>query len=253
MCGRFALQLTPEDIEALFHVADVEPFPARYNIPPTEPIMMVMRDFARGPGSNLPENRVVLVRWGFIPGWAKDPRQLPLLINARSETAIEKATFRAAMRHRRTLVPASGFYEWRRDGASKSQPYWVRPRNGSFVAFGGLMETFAEPGGSEIDTGAILTTASSGEIAAIHDRAPVVIHPKDFARWLDCRNYEPRDVVDLMRPVQPDFFEAIPVSDKVNKVANMGPDLQERVDPMPARPAPKPEKPAEGDGQMRLF
>jgi putative SOS response-associated peptidase YedK len=253
MCGRFALQLTPEDIEALFGVVDVEPFPARYNIPPTEPIMMVIRDFPRSPGSNLPENRVMLVRWGFIPAWAKDPKQLPLLINARSETAIEKATFRGAMRHRRTLVPASGFYEWKRDGAKKSQPYWVQPRNGKSVAFAGLMETFLAADGSEIDTGVILTTASSGEIAAIHDRAPIVIQPKDFSRWLDCRNYEPREVADLMRPADPDFFEAVPVSDKVNKVANMGPDLQERVDPAPAKPAPKAEKPTEGDGQMSLF
>src|SRR5690606_28412669 len=119
-----------------------------YNIPPTEPIMMVFRAHPRAPGSNLPENRVMLVRWGFIPNWAKDPKQLPLLINARSETAIEKAAFRAAMRHRRTLVPASGFYEWKRVGSGKAQPYWVRPRNGPGVAFAGLMETFAEPGGS---------------------------------------------------------------------------------------------------------
>ena len=137
MCGRFALNLTPEDIEALFRVADVEPFPPRYNIPPTEPILMVIRDHPRAPGSNLPENRTILVRWGFIPGWAKDPKKLPLLINARSETAAEKNTFRAAMRHRRTLVPASGFYEWKRDGSKKSQPYWVRPRNGNFFAFAG--------------------------------------------------------------------------------------------------------------------
>lgn len=253
MCGRFALSLTPTDIETLFGVADVEPFPPRYNIPPTEPIMMVIRDHPRPPGSNLPENRVMLVRWGFIPAWAKDPRQLPLLINARSETAIEKATFRAAMRHRRTLVPASGFYEWKREDGEKAQPYWVRPRKGAFVAFAGLMETYADPGGSEIDTGAILTTASSGEIASIHDRAPVVIEPKDFARWLDCRNYEPRDVADLMRPAVPDFFEAIPVSDRVNKVANKGPDLQERVEIPNRNPAPKAEKPSRDDDQMNLF
>jgi putative SOS response-associated peptidase YedK len=115
------------------------------------------------------------------------------------------------------------------------------------------METYADPGGSEIDTGAILTTASSGEIASIHDRAPVVIEPKDFARWLDCRNYEPRDVADLMRPAAPDFFEAIPVSDRVNKVANKGPDLQERVEIPNRNPAPKAEKPSRDDDQMNLF
>ena len=253
MCGRFALNLTPEDIEALFRVADVEPFPPRYNIPPTEPILMVIRDHPRTPGSNLPENRTILVRWGFIPGWAKDPKKLPLLINARGETAAEKNTFRAAMRHRRTLLPASGFYEWKRDGSKKSQPYWVRPRNGNFFAFAGLMETWSEPGGSEIDTGAILTTASSGALADIHDRAPVVIEPKDFERWLDCRNYEPREVADLMQPAQADFFEAIPVSDKVNKVANKGPDLQERVEISPPRPESGKSAPPAGEGQLRLL
>ncbi len=253
MCGRFALDLTPEDIVALFRVADVVPFPPRYTIPPTEPIMMVIRDHPRPPGSNLPENRVVLVRWGFIPAWAKDPKQLPLLINARSETAAGKNTFKAAMRHRRTLVPASGFYEWKRDGAKRSQPYWVRPRDGSTVAFAGLMETWAEPGGSEIDTGAILTTVSSGELAAIHDRAPVVVHPRDFARWLDCRNQEPRDVADLMQPADPDFFEAIPVSDKVNKVANTGPELQKRVELRRPEPPAKADSRPDDDRQMKLL
>ena len=92
------------------------------------------------------------------------------------------------------------------------------------------METYAEPGGSEVDTAAILTTAASGDIAHIHDRMPVVIMPEDFERWLDCRTREPRDVAHLMRTPDEGLFEAIPVSDKVNKVANTGPDLQERVE-----------------------
>src|SRR5690606_28343673 len=135
----------------------------------------------------------------------------------------EKAAFRAAMRHRRALVPASGFYEWRRDGARKAQAYWVRPKSGGLIAFAALTETWAEPGGSEIDTGAILTTAANDDLAAIHHRMPVMIRPGDFARWLDCVGQEPRDVSDLMRPAEPGFFEAVPVSDKVNKVANSAP------------------------------
>lgn len=253
MCGRFALTLTPADIESLFDVADVAPFPPRYNIPPTEPILMVMRGHPRAPGSNQPRNRTVLVRWGFIPSWAKDPRQLPLLINARAETAAEKNTFKAALRHRRTLVPASGFYEWRRDGSKRAQPYWVRPRGGGCVAFAGLMETWSDAGGSEIDTGAILTCAATGELAHIHHRAPLVVMPEHFDRWLDCRTFEPRDVADLLRPAPPDFFEAIPVSDKVNKVANKGPDLQERVETPVTKPQPKQEETTEESGQIRLL
>ena len=194
----------------------------------------------------------MLVRWGLIPGWAKNPKDLPLLINARSETAAEKPAFRAAMRHRRILIPATGFYEWKRDGSKKSQPYYIRPRGGGVFAFGGLLETWAEPGGSEIDTAAILTTSANAAIAAIHDRMPVVIRPEDFARWLDVTGSEPRDVADLMQPVQPDFFEAIPVSDKVNKVANSGPDVQEPVTPRKAEAPAAPKLPEE-DRQIRLL
>ena len=252
MCGRFAVTATPEEIEAHFVVADVVDFPPLYNIAPTQPIMIVVPAPRRDPGSNLPARRTMLVRWGLIPGWAKNPKDLPLLINARSETAAEKPAFRAAMRHRRILIPATGFYEWKRDGSKKSQPYYIRPRGGGVFAFGGLMETWAEPGGSEIDTAAILTTSANAAIAAIHDRMPVVIRPEDFARWLDVTGSEPRDVADLMQPVQPDFFEAIPVSDKVNKVANSGPDVQEPVTPRKAEAPAVPKLPEE-DRQIRLL
>lgn len=231
MCGRFALTATPEEIEALFALLELEGFPPRYNIAPTQPILLVVRASGRPEGSNLPDNRAVLVRWGLIPSWAKKPGDLPVLINARSETASEKNSFRAAMRHRRALIPASGFYEWRRDGGKRSQPYWIRPKDGGIVAFAGLMETWLEPGGSEIDTGAILTTAANRSLESIHDRMPVVIGPEDFARWLDCRNCEPRDVADLLRPANDDLFEAVPVADLVNKVSNTGPVIQERVAP----------------------
>ena len=249
MCGRFALTTTPHKIEELFALIEIDDFPPRYNIAPTQPILAILAGHGRAPGSNLPDRRALLVRWGLIPAWAKDPKNLPLFFNARSETAAEKAAFRAAMRHRRALIPASGFYEWRREGKSR-QAYWVRPNNGGIVAFGGLMETYAEPGGSEIDTAAILTTAASADVEHIHDRMPVVIPPEHFARWLDCRTLEPRDVADLMQAADPGMFEAIPVSDKVNAVANVGPELVDRVEPAEASTWPKNEKPA---GQLTLF
>lgn len=250
MCGRFALTHTLKQAEELFGALGVEEFPPRYNIAPTQPILLVTRGFGREEGSNLPDRRALLVRWGFIPGWAKNPKDVPLLINARSETAAEKNTFRAAMRHRRSLIPASGFYEWKREGTKKTQPFWVRPRDGGLIAFAGLMETWLEAGGSEIDTGAILTTGANAAIAHIHERMPVVIEPRHFDRWLDCLNYEPRHVFDLLRPVDPDFFEAVPVSDLVNKVTNTGPEIQDAVLPVPPS-APKP--PPKDSGQMSLF
>lgn len=237
MCGRFALTSSPSEIEALFALLDLAPFPPRYNIAPTQSILMIAG----------PERCALLVRWGLIPAWVKDPRSFTVLFNARSEGAEEKASFRAAMRYRRTLVPASGFYEWRRDGQRRSQPYWVRPTRGGVIAFAGLMETYLAPDGSEIDTGAILTTAANADIARIHDRAPVVIGPEDFSRWLDCRN-EPAAAADLLRPAPAGLFEAIPVSDKVNKADNMGPELQEMAEVA----VPQPEA-AEPERQMSLF
>ncbi|MDZ5696258.1 SOS response-associated peptidase [Chelativorans sp. M5D2P16] len=248
MCGRFALTARPAEVESAFGVAEVEDFPPRYNIAPTQAILTITGGVPRAPGANLPDRKAMLVRWGFIPAWAKNPGDLPLLINARSETAAEKAAFRAAMRHRRALVPATGFYEWRRQGRARAQPFWVRPRHGGVIAFAGLTETWCEPGGSEIDTGAILTTAASPDLADIHHRMPVVIQPENIARWLDCLHHEPRMVADLLAPPEPGFFEAVPVSEKVNKVANAGPEIQE-----PADPAAKPVVDNGPAGQLQLF
>ncbi|UDL91484.1 SOS response-associated peptidase [Mesorhizobium sp. PAMC28654] len=253
MCGRFALTATPDQTADFLGVPGLDDFPARYNIAPTQPILMALAGVPQAPGSNLPNRQSMLVRWGLIPTWVKDTREFPLLINARSEGAVEKASFRAAMRHRRALVPASGFYEWQKAGGKKGQPYWIRPKHGGLVAFAGLIETYAEPGGSEMDTGAILTVSANAGVAHIHDRMPVVIHPQDFARWLDCRTLEPRDVVDLLQPAQPDFFEAIPVSDLVNKVANTGPEIQEMGVVGPMVEKAKRQKPGADDSQMTLF
>jgi putative SOS response-associated peptidase YedK len=252
MCGRFAFTASLEELIAVLGVIDAEDFPPRYNIAPTQPILLVIGGDRRQPGSNLPERRAMLARWGLIPAWAKNPADQPLNNNARSETAAGKPSFKAAMRHRRVLIPASGFYEWRRETGKRPQPHWVRPRNGGIVAFGGLMETFSDPGGSEIDTAAILTTGASSDIAHIHDRMPVVIGPENFEAWLDCRTREPRDVADLMRAPEEGTFEAIPVSDKVNNVANTGPDLQERVEPGAAVELAEKQKSGQA-GQLSLF
>lgn len=252
MCGRFALVQGPETVEEAFGLDRVEPFPPRYNIAPTQPILIVAAGPRREPGSNLPERQALLARWGFVPAWVKEPGRFPLLINARVETAAAKASFKAAMRHRRVLVPASGFYEWKGTGRKDAQPYWVRPKGGGVVAFGGLMETWAEPGGAEIDTAAILTCAANSQIAHIHERMPVVVRPQHFSRWLDCVGNEPRDVADIVQPVEPGFFEAIPVSGLVNKVANSGPQLQEPVEIAPDEREEEPRDTA-GGGQLSLF
>ncbi|MCI5077374.1 SOS response-associated peptidase [Oricola sp.] len=253
MCGRFALSQTPEEVGAFFALDEVEDFPPRYNIAPTQPILVVTSAPPREPGSNRSDREAKLVRWGLLPSWVKDPKDFPLLINARAETAAEKASFRAAMRHHRALIPASGFYEWRRDKASgQSQAYWIRPADGGLVGFAALTESYMSPEGSELDSAAICTTEASTDIAAIHNRMPVVIPQAEFARWLDCRSQEPRDVKDLLGPAPEGFFEAVPVSDRVNKVANTSPDIQDRVEPR-SFDADKKAAPTGGGGQMSLL
>lgn len=249
MCGRFTLTASPEEVADLLGLDGMEDFPPRYNIAPTQPILNVVT----GPHG---QRAALLVRWGLVPAWVRDPAGFSVLINARSESAATKPAFRNAMRHRRTLVPASGFYEWHRpaDRKMQKQAYFIRPRDGGIVTFGGLMETWYSADGSEFDSGAILTTAASPAIARIHDRMPVVIRPEDHERWLDCKRYEPRHVADLMAAVDDDYFEAVPVSDKVNKVANTGPEVQEPSgEPPDARQNAGVARRSAGSGQYELF
>jgi len=228
MCGRLTLTATPDVVRRLFGYEDQPNFPPRYNIAPTQPLAIVANAEGR--------RRFLLVRWGLIPGWAKDPADLPLMINARVETVAEKPSFRGAFRHRRCLVPTSGFYEWQpptggakssagpRGGrsakSSEKQPFFIRPAETTLMAFAAIWETFMGADGSEIDTAAILTLPANGLMRRIHDRMPAIVHPRDFDRWLDCRETGPAEALSLIPPVADDFLEAFPVSTRVNKVGN---------------------------------
>ncbi|MEM7067807.1 MAG: SOS response-associated peptidase [Pseudomonadota bacterium] len=248
MCGRFSLTASPEELEALFEILDgIGEFPPRYNIAPTQPILTV--------GINAAGDRAGhLVRWGLIPHWVKDPDDFTLIINARSETAATKASFKTALRHRRVLIPASGFYEWHRpqDKSQPKQAYWIRASQGGPIAFAGLVETWMGKDGTEVDTGCILTTESNDQIGNIHHRMPVVIKPENFDQWLDCKTQGPKEIKELMKPVENGFFEALAVGDAVNKVANSGPEIQK---PGQAEPVEKnkDKKSKPDDGQMSLF
>ena len=252
MCGRFTLTAAPEAIAALFRLESVDPFPPRYNIAPSQPILIVIGGAEERPDTGLRRRSAMLARWGLIPGWVKDLKGFPLLFNARSETVAEKNAFRAALRYRRCLVPATGFYEWRRQGGAKPQPYFLKADAGDTFAFAGVEETWLSPDGSEIDTAAILTKPADGTLASIHERMPVVIHENDYDGWLNCREVEPAEAMMLAGRLGGDFFAAVPVSDRVNSVANTGPDLQEAI----AEDAPRSEHAASGskDGtQFSLF
>ena len=226
MCGRFALHASPELVAELLSLDEIEDFPPRYNIAPTQPILMATAGPPREPGSNLPDRVALLVRWGLIPSWVKDASKFPLLINARAETVATKNSFRAAMTYRRCLIPATEFYEWKRTGSGPAQPFLFRPVSARPFAFAGLLETAHGPDGGELDTAAIVTTAAQGALTEIHDRMPVIVEEPDYERWLDCRTNGPGAVADLVTTSAAKDFSIVPIGTAVNKVAHAGPEVQ---------------------------
>jgi putative SOS response-associated peptidase YedK len=247
MCGRYVITSPPEAIRALFGYGERPNFPPRYNVAPTQPIPIVR--LADG------ERSFALMRWGFIPAWVDDPKTVSLIINARGESVLDKPAFRNAMRRRRCLLPADGFYEWR--AGEPRRPYFVRAKSGAPLAFAGLWETWTGPNGEELDTAAIVTTRSTRALAAIHERMPVIVAPEAFDLWLDCAAVEAEAAAALIAPAPEGLLEAYEVSPAVNRVAN---DSAELIAPAlaaadAASPAaePAPAKPKKPDDQLSLF
>jgi putative SOS response-associated peptidase YedK len=221
MCSRYTLTSPPEAVRAYFGYLNEAEFPPRYNIAPSQPVAIV-RDTPRG------GREMALVRWGLIPSWVKDPRAFKMLINARSESAVDKPSFRAGLRHKRCLVPADGFYEWTGNAGAK-RPHLVRPRRGGPMGIAAIFENWLGADGSEIETMAILTTSANAAMAALHDRMPVIIQPEHFDLWLDCRPGTAADIAHLLAPPPEDFLDIIEVSRKLNNPRNEGPEVQEPV------------------------
>jgi putative SOS response-associated peptidase YedK len=211
MCGRFVITSSPEAIRKLFGYGDQPNLPARYNIAPTQPVPVVLAE--RG------ARKFMLMRWGFLPAWTKDPKKFGLVINARAESVIEKPAFRNAIRRRRCLIPADGYYEWH-DLGSRKRPLFVHPAKGGPIAFAALWETWAGPNGEEVDTVAIVTTAASRDLAQFHPRMPVTIAPDAFDFWLDCANVEANVATSLLIAPPVGTFAWHEVSTAVNRVAN---------------------------------
>ncbi len=255
MCGRYAITLPPEAMQALFGYRERPNFPPRYNIAPTQPVPVVRaHDGAR---------QFMLMRWGFIPGWVKNPKSFPLVINIRAESAAEKPAFRAALTRRRCLMPADGFYEWQRVSQgrqSENRAFLVRRPDRGLFTFAALWETWHSQDGSEIDTVALVTGPANGLMSAIHERCPVIIAPGDHDAWLDPAA-EAAEVAPLLRPPPDELFELLRIGPAVNKVANDGPELQEPFDPVrdappepaPARHARKAARDPGNEGQGSLF
>ena len=165
-----------------------------------------------------------LVRWGFIPGWAKKVEGRPL-INARSETAAEKPTFRSAFKRRRCLVPADGFYEWKAARDDGRQPFAISRREDAPFAFAGLWETACDPDGGEVDTAAILTTAAGPDLRRLHHREPIVIAREHFSLWLEADERDTRLLNDLLAPAPEGTWNYHAVSRNVNSPRHDGPEL----------------------------
>jgi putative SOS response-associated peptidase YedK len=243
MCGRYVIKTPPGLMQDTFGYAEQPNFPPRYNIAPTQPIPVVRLDNGR--------RSFALVRWGLIPGWVKDPRGFSLLINARAESVLDKPAFRNAMRRRRCLVPADGFYEWKQDGARK-RPFYAAARR--LVAFAGVWEPWIGPNGEEVETACIITTAANRTLRTLHDRMPAVIPPQAFDLWLDCAKVDAETAAALLVPAPEDTFAPHEVSTAVNRAANDGAALIEPVVPGAEEPPPAARaKPKKDDGQASLF
>jgi putative SOS response-associated peptidase YedK len=231
MCGRYVITSAPEAIRALFRYQEQPNFPPRYNVAPTQPIPIVR--LAQG------RRQFALVRWGLLPSWVKDPKAFTLLINARGESVLDKPAFKNAMKYRRCLIPADGFYEWKASGDRK-QPYFVRPTSGAPMAFAGLWESWTGPNGEELETAAIVTTTANHTLEDMHDRMPVVVPPDAFDLWLNCAEVDATTAAGLIGPAPDDAVEAYPVSTDVNRVANDNAKLLEVAAPGSELPAAKP-------------
>ena len=231
MCGRYAITLPPEAARRYFGFVERPNFPPRYNIAPTQPIPVVRADPFRSGATR----HFVLMRWGFLPGFVKDPKTFPLILNARAETLAEKPSFRAALKRRRCLVIADGFYEWRNEpgpggrGRAPKRPYLVRRTSGEPMGFAGLYETWCDATGGEIDTACIVTTAANGLLGQLHDRMPAILEPDAFAAWLDVDGVDAGKALALLRPAPEEALELVEIGPAVNRVANDDESVQQPV------------------------
>jgi putative SOS response-associated peptidase YedK len=211
MCGRFTLTVDPEDLMERFHLESAEQMPTpRYNVAPTQSIPVIL---------NESPNRLSLAQWGLIPSWAKDPAIGGQMINARAETLAEKPAYRTAFKKRRCLVPADGFFEWRKEADGKTKtPMYIHLKTGAPFAFAGLWEVWTSPEGETRRTCTLVTTEPNDLLATIHNRMPVILPRDAEADWLD-NKLEVLALMSMLKPYPADQLEAYAVSRRVNTPA----------------------------------
>lgn len=232
MCGRFAL-ISEDALTILLDVLGgnepTPPIASRYNIAPTQPVLALWQAEGR--------RQAHLARWGLVPGWVRDPRDFPLVINARSETMGGKPAFRDSLRNQRCIVPASGYYEWHTGPGKRKTPFYIALADGHPMAMAGLFTTWMGPNGKEIDTLALVTTPANDDVAGIHHRMPAILEGDSIAAWLDTAAVDTRYATGLARPLPSGRLRAHAVSSRVNAAGNEGPDLREPADDSMTEPS----------------
>lgn len=218
MCGRFTLTVDPAELEDTFNrFSFPAKFAPRFNIAPSQPVLAIPNDnkFAAD-----------FFIWGLIPMWAKDPAIGNRLINARGETLAEKPSFRGSYRYKRCLILADGYYEWKSVAGRKTKtPYFIHMHDRRPFAMAGLWDHWESPEGSSLNTCTIITTSPNELMQSIHDRMPVILHPRDYDKWLDSAPQTPENLDHLLKPFPTEEMTAYPVSTMVNKVTNDRPEL----------------------------
>jgi len=220
MCGRYTIVVSMEELMMRYLnelPMDKYHIP-RYNVAPMQYVTAVVHDGMK--------NRLGELRWGLVPSWAPDDKIGSKMINARAETLLEKNSFKLLIRRKRAIIPADGFYEWKKSGSLK-QPMRITMKDGALFSMAGLYDTWASPDGRKISTCTIITTTPNRLMADIHDRMPVILRPEDEAEWLDRSNEDVQGLLALLRPYSAEKMRAYPVSPKVGNVKNDTPDCIE--------------------------
>jgi putative SOS response-associated peptidase YedK len=224
MCGRYRLSRRKQLVEEYFDTdSGAEDWVPRYNIAPTQPVAVIRQN------PKEPVRELSLMRWGLIPSWAKDSSVAASMINARSETASTKPAFRDALKFRRCVIPADGFYEWQRTGKAK-QPYCFEVGDGELFAFAGIWDRWKDAGGKWLETCSILTTTPNAVTSAVHDRMPVILDPDSYELWLDPGMRDVGAASDLLKPYGARLMRCYPVSSRVNSVTNDDADCSAPVE-----------------------
>jgi len=221
MCGRFVQYSDPEIYASQFDLDTLCEATPRYNVAPTQPVLAIRQ-------SDEGRRTLVRLRWGLVPAWSKGPDSRYSMINARAETVKSKPAYRNGFKHRRCLIPAEGFYEWKAGKGGKA-PFLIRRQGGEPFAMAGLWERWHGGEGETIESCTIIVTDANELVQEIHDRMPVILGREDHAAWLDPDNRDADVLLAMLKPADPARWTMSQVSRKVNSHRNDGPALLESV------------------------